>query len=143
MDQTDPMQLSVRWVYSLRLSARAHTNLNSLSHPKISASNKIIYIDYRFDIDDISIGTSGGLGVHLQGAVGGGSGSGLGSAYSTVDRFAEARARAIAKAAEEEADDDLDEVGSGRGVQEDEDEATTSEAAATTKPDGTVEIFHL
>ena len=36
-DPTDPLQLSVRSV--LRLSARAHTSLNSLSHPQISASH--------------------------------------------------------------------------------------------------------
>ena len=39
MDPTDPLQLSVRSVRTLRLSARAHTSLNSLSHPQISASH--------------------------------------------------------------------------------------------------------
>ena len=35
----DPMQLPLRSVMTLRLSARAHTSLNSLSHPQISASH--------------------------------------------------------------------------------------------------------
>ena len=39
-DPTDPLQLSVRSVRTLRLSARAHTSLNSLSHPQISASHQ-------------------------------------------------------------------------------------------------------
>ena len=38
-DPTNPLQLSVRSARTLRLSARAHTSLNSLSHPKISASH--------------------------------------------------------------------------------------------------------
>ena len=38
-DLTDPLQLSVRSVRTLRSSAKAHTNLNSLSHPQISASH--------------------------------------------------------------------------------------------------------
>ena len=38
-DPTDPLQLSVRSVRTLRSSARAHTSLNSLSHPQISASH--------------------------------------------------------------------------------------------------------
>ena len=38
-DPTDPLQLSVRLVRTLRLNARAHTSLNSLSHPQISASH--------------------------------------------------------------------------------------------------------
>ena len=35
----DPMQLPLRSVMTLLLSARAHTSLNSLSHPQISASH--------------------------------------------------------------------------------------------------------
>ena len=38
-DPTDPLQLSVRSVRKHRLSASAHTSLNSLSHPQISASH--------------------------------------------------------------------------------------------------------
>ena len=38
-DPTNPLQLSVKSVWTLWSSARAHTNLNSLSHPQISASH--------------------------------------------------------------------------------------------------------
>ena len=38
-DPTDTLQLSVRSVRTLLLSALANTNLNSLRHPQISASH--------------------------------------------------------------------------------------------------------
>ena len=38
-DPTDPLQLSVRSVRTLQMNARAHTSLNSFSHPQISASH--------------------------------------------------------------------------------------------------------
>ena len=38
-DRTNPLQLSIRSARTLRLSVRAHTSLNSLSHPQISVSH--------------------------------------------------------------------------------------------------------